>query len=120
MQTLTERSATRPGPAGTLEEGKIRRFDSRIIPPKKVQLGQELDDGKGPSRVTLSVTGLTVKVTAGFSWLYRLLAGPPLRYGGPPEAQGHGHLLGLPAHPRLPLAFASAGLGVVPQFPGGR
>ena len=78
MQTLTERSATRPGPAGTLEEGKIRRFDSRIIPPKKVQLGQELDDGKGPSRVTLSVTGLTVKIIAGFSWLYKLLAGPPM------------------------------------------
>ncbi|MCH8349901.1 MAG: hypothetical protein IIB29_06575 [Chloroflexi bacterium] len=78
MQTLTERPATQPGTAGTLGEEKIRRFDSRIIPPEKVQLGQELDDGKGPSRVTLSVTGLTVKVTAGFSWLYRLLAGPPM------------------------------------------
>ena len=72
MQTLTKR------PARKLEDGAIRRSDPRIIPLVKVQLRQEWDDGKVPSRITLAVTGLTVKVAAGFSWLYKLLAGPPM------------------------------------------
>ena len=76
MRTLTER------PARKLEDGAIRRSDPRIIPLVKVQLRQEWDDGKGPSRVTSSVTGLTAKVTAGFSWLYKLLAGPPMSERG--------------------------------------
>ena len=72
MQTLTKR------PARKLEDGEIRRFDPRRIPPGKVQLRQEWDNEKIPSRVISSVTGLTAKVTAGFSRLYKLLAGPPM------------------------------------------
>ena len=72
MQTLTKR------PARKLEKEGIRRFDPRRIPPVKVQLRQEWDDGMDPGRVMSSVTGLTVKITGGFSWLYRLLAGPPM------------------------------------------
>ena len=78
MQTLTERSTTQPKPARTLHEGEIRRFGPRKIPPVKAQLQQEWDAGKDPSRVTLPVTGLKVKITAGFSWIYKLLAGPPM------------------------------------------
>ena len=78
MQTLTESSASRPRSAATLDEGEIRRLDTRRTLPVKVQLGQEWDDGNGPSRVTSSVTGLTVKFTAGLSWLYKLLAGHPV------------------------------------------
>ena len=76
MQTLTDR------PARKLEDGAIRRSDHRTIPPAKVQLRQEWDDGKGPSRVTLPVASLTVKITAGISWLYKLLAGPPMSERG--------------------------------------
>ena len=75
MQTLTERSSTQPRPAGALGEGEIRRSDPRTTLPEKVQLRQEWDDGKGLSRVTL---GLIVKIAGGFSWLYKLLAGPPM------------------------------------------
>ena len=78
MQTLTERPTAQPGPGGTLDGRKVRRFYPRGIPPEKAQLGQEWDDGKGPSRVLLSATGLTAKIAAGFSWLFNLLAGPPM------------------------------------------
>ena len=72
MQTLTKR------PARKLEDGGIGRFDPRRITPGKIQLREEWDDEKGPSRIHLSVIGLTVKITAGFSWFYKLLAGPPM------------------------------------------
>lgn len=78
MQTLTERSATQPGSTGALDEGEIRQSQDWTIPKVTVQLRQELRDGQGPSRVISSVTGITVKITAGISWLYKLLVGPPM------------------------------------------